>query len=254
MKTILALLLTCTGLCAETRTEVELRKQLAIAETALAAEKTRTTTLERGTQKLTEAVATQTRTSKETGEKIEAVKDKIEEAQASDHKLAESVQTQAVETQKATKKIADAVSTQGNATVSVLSTQMKAQERSAQSDARAIAKDLRLAKVALEKANEDRKASEREQAAAIAELNRKADILADKKDARDKGYSFWTMVVMMVFVPLATAGGVYLTRKVEGVHGMVNGQRTAMELKIQELQEREKTRQILEALHTPPPR
>lgn len=254
MKTLFLILALACSLAAETRQEADLRKQLAATQAELAAEKARTKALQSvqaGTQKLTEAVKEVTETSKKNAEEV---KDKIEEAQANDHKLAETVKSSAAEAQKATKKLVDVVSVEGSATVSALSSQMRQQERSAQSDARAIAKDLKLAKAALEKANEDRRISEREQAAAISELNRKADVLADKKDARLQGYAFWTMVVTMVFVPLATAGGIYLTRKVEGVHGMVNGQRTAMELKIKELEDREKARQILEALHTTPPK
>lgn len=246
MKIILTLFLTCAALCADSKTEAELRSQLVAAQTAAAAAEARA-------KRLMEAVAVQAETSKQNSAKIDEVKGKIDAAQVTDHKLVETVQTQAVETQKAAKKLADVVSVQGSATVSALSNQMREQERNAQSDARAIAKDLKLAKAALEKASEDRKVSEREQAAAIAELSRKADVLADKRDARDKGYDFWWKVITALFVPIVGAVVGYLAVLQKSTHTMVNGQRTAMELRIRELEEREKAHQILEALHTTPP-
>lgn len=257
MKTILLLLVTCAALLAETKTESELRKQLAAAQAALSAERARAA----GTEKLVEAVSATTETSKDNSEKIEAVADQIADAQESSQKLEETVKAESAATRTATKKIADAVSVQSNATVTALSSQMKQQERTGIESARELARNLKEANIARDKATADRVAAEERSAARQAKMQKDiddlkvtADVIADKKDARVQGYAFWTMVVTMVFVPLATAGGIYLTRKVEGVHGMVNGQRTAMEAEIREFKEREHARQVLEALHTTPPK
>ena len=260
---ILILLLTCTALLAETKTEAEnrkLREQLAASQAALSAAESRAKRLETGTQKLTDAVAVQAEAGEKIGDKVEEIKGKIDAAQATDRKLAETVQTEAVETRKAARKLVDVVEVKGNATVAALSSQMKEQERTALLDRRKLANDLREANVARDKATADRIAVE--EASAIRQgkmqkdldnLKVTADIIADRKDSRVQGYAFWTMVVMVVLVPLVTIGQIHLTNKVKGVHSIVNGRYSALEEKYMALEKREHDREVLAALHTPPP-
>ena len=247
-------------LSAETKIEAEnrkLREQLAAAQAALSAvERTHAATQ----QDLTKAVVVQTNESKATGKKLEAVVDQISESEETGKKLVETVQAESAATRTATKKIADAVSTTGNATVAVLSSQMKEQERSTKADARKLANDLKESNIARDKATADRIAVEEASAIRQAKMQKDiddlkvtADIIADRKDSRVQGYAFWTMVVMVVLVPLVTIGQIHLTNKVKGVHSIVNGRYSALEEKYNALEEREHARELLKALHTPPP-
>ena len=258
MKTILALFLTCTALIAETN--AELRKKLAETEAALVAEKTRVSNLERGQQKLTDAVVVQTRESKATSADIKEVKGKIDAAQVIDHKLAETVQKEATETRQAANKLVDVVAVQGRATVAELSSQMREQERTALLDRRKLANDLREANIARDKATSDRIAVEEASATRQAKMQKDldnlkvtADIIADRKDARLQGYAFWAMVVSVILVPLVSIGHIHLTNKLKGVHSIVNGRYSALEAKYNVLEKRENDRLYLEALHTQPP-
>lgn len=246
MKTALLILITCTALLADKQTEAELRKQLAAAQAAQATAEARAKRLETGAQRLTEAVAVQAETTKQ----IEAVKDKIDEAHASDQKLAETVKSEAVATQVATKKLADVVTTQGTAVTSVISAQIKQQEKSL-AEAREVARRLEERNRILAKQSEEDRIAKDENAkellAARADIK---DIKFNQALAAARDNTALQMQRLKLISDVATpfiqgVGGILLalvvvfqikaTRQASATHTMVNGQREKMLNEIEEL-------------------
>mgnify|MGYP001613511379 CR=1 FL=1 len=120
MKLALILSIAILPIWADSKTEAELRKQLAVAQAALVAEQSRTKALQSGTEKLTDAVRDVAETSKETGAKVEAAADRLIKSQESGKKAVENV---AAATQNATKKLADVVTNQQTAVTSAITAQ-----------------------------------------------------------------------------------------------------------------------------------
>lgn len=195
-------------MAAETKTEAELRKQLAAAQAALAAEQARTKALQTGTQKLSEAVAVQAESSKESNRKLEAVSDQIEATQ-------ETVKNQTAIARKATEKLAETVSAQTGNVTSAIAAQVSQQKRSLEA-AREVARKLEESNKELAKSNAENLRAKEESNKRLAELTQsitdlqhKAELVAAQHDVEitTARYQMLNSLSNTLGVPLLTLFG-----------------------------------------------
>ncbi len=252
MNITLALLLACTSLLVavpKTESIAELKKRLAITEAALAAERTRVTALQSGTQKLTEAVVTQTREGKETVKQIEAAAGRLADAEVNGKKLADTVKSQTAAAVTETKKLREVVTTQNQAVTSAITAQVAEQKKSLFA-AQQVARKLEESNKVLAKTNEENRLAKEQNAkslenlkATLDDIQHKAAIAAalDRAAARhdwikligDIATPFCGVLLALVVVFQIKASG-----QAKATHTMVNGQREEMQKEIQNLKSR----------------
>lgn len=237
-----ALLLTPSQTIAETKAEVDLKKQLAAARLEIDVRDTHIKLLQDYQKKLTDAVAVETHTTQENSKKIQAVTDRITKSEADGKKLVDTVRSQAAASENATTQLVDEVKTTNLVVKSAISAQAKQQDH-ALAVARDVARKLEVANTELARARQEDVARLGEMQKSLDDIKIHDDLNAAKDESarnhdRQQTYREIAIPIGSVVLALVVLLQIMAGRQQRQTHDIVNGRFEALVADNKQLKER----------------